>query len=217
MKLISEMGEPWKGQDAYIVAAGASAGLIDPSFFDDKHTIGINEVYTRFPGLDIYIRKEDDPNADAVANIRKLGGVVVVSEYVAGYMGRDRRRNKDGDYYFKHSGNELTSFDWFLATQPDYLIVSWSTITSGMHLAQRLGARNIILVGHDCCLLDGQATFKDYPKPIMAMDNYKRWLSQIQEQTIQVRSFLKRMYGVQVYSLNPFVSIDLEGHQVTHE
>lgn len=215
MKLITELEGIWKGQDVYVVAAGASAGLIDPSFFDGKAAIGVNEVYVRF-SLPYYIRKEDDPNTAAVDNIHALGGKVVVSQYVAGSVGPQRTENEQGDYYFKHANNDLDRIDFSVMQKSGYLIVSWSTITSAIHLAVVMGAKNVILVGHDCCLLDGRANMAGYPKPIMDQEKYKDWLTKIQEQTQRVRSAVYSTFRVRVYSLNPFLGIDLEGHKITH-
>ena len=38
-----------KGQDIYILASGASFDYIDKTFFENKITIGINEIYKLYP------------------------------------------------------------------------------------------------------------------------------------------------------------------------
>ena len=44
----------------------------------------------------------------------------------------------------------------------DKLVISWSTITSGIHLALFLGAINIILVAHDCGKINDKLNFNKY-------------------------------------------------------
>ena len=85
-----------------------------------------------------------------------------------------------------------------------------------------MGAKYIILVGHDCGTLDGEPNFNGYhddstysishgneePK-----EKYKLWLSEIEEQTITLKKLLKEKYGCEIYSLNPFINFGLEGHR----
>ena len=100
----------------------------------------------------------------------------------------------------------------------DDIIVSYSSITSAIHLAAYMGAKNVVLCGHDCGTIDGQVTIKDYYKNIRPVQGnlrgYNHWLTnQIEGHTIALKSKLKEIYGTNVYSLNPFVNIGLEGHK----
>ncbi len=96
----------------------------------------------------------------------------------------------------------------------DMIVVSYSTITSAMHVAAYLGARNIILVGHDCGYVDGKKNFDGYPEPILGRISgfYDRFLGSIEPQSIAVRERLRDVYGCCIYSLNPFLNFQLEGH-----
>ena len=98
----------------------------------------------------------------------------------------------------------------------DELLVSFSTITSGIYLAAYMGAKNIILVGHDCGTIDGQSNFKNYHSKESRLqkstDSYNVWLRKIEKDTIILKQFLKDKYKCNIYSLNPFVSFRLEGH-----
>ena len=102
-----------------------------------------------------------------------------------------------------------------LVTEGDALVVSFSTITSAMHLAAYMGARNIILVGHDCGTIDGKLKFEGYPVPEFQevnKDFYRNFLQNIEPQTKLVRDQLQTVYECRVYSLNPWVNVGLEGH-----
>jgi hypothetical protein len=99
------------------------------------------------------------------------------------------------------------------------LVVSYSTITTAIHLAAYMGAKTIILVGHDCGTLDGNMNCKNYHTPQTLgivwknPGQYANWVSQkIEGQTIQLKHMLKEKYGCSIYSLNPFINFNLEGH-----
>jgi hypothetical protein len=76
-----------------------------------------------------------------------------------------------------------------------------------------MGAANIIIVGHDCGLLDGATNFPGYNAPIASMSFYRNFLTEIEPQTLALREKLKEVYGVNIYSLNPFINFGLEGHE----
>ena len=73
------------------------------------------------------------------------------------------------------------------------IVVSHSTITSGIHLAAYMGAKNIILVGHDGGSINGEANFKGYhTSETMEQQNteeYKKWLTNITQHTITLKNF----------------------------
>jgi len=82
--------------------------------------------------------------------------------------------------------------------KPNKLVVSYSTITTGIHLAAYMGAKNIILIGHDCGTIDGECNFKDYHTAQTykivwrnGKQDYVNWLSKIENQTIKLKSLLK--------------------------
>ena len=60
-------------------------------------------------------------------------------------------------------------------------------------------------------------TFKGYynsikDTPWQDWKQYKNWLKVIESQTIIVKNGIKKHYGSNVLSLNPFVSLNLENH-----
>jgi len=74
-----------------------------------------------------------------------------------------------------------------------------------MHLAAWLGASNIVLVGADCGTIDGDGRVKDYPSGHAPWALYNQHL-------LRMKQWLRENYSVEVYSLNPFVNFNLEGH-----
>jgi hypothetical protein len=47
MKELIEFKNLHKGEDIYVIASGKSVDFIDNSFFENKITIGINQVYKK--------------------------------------------------------------------------------------------------------------------------------------------------------------------------
>ena len=211
-----------KGKDIYIIAAGKSLDYIDNSFFKNKITIGINQVYKKFEPTYL-IRKEAHLIKETLNSISKKC-ILFISR---GHCGGNNNINlkiiqklnvENKIIIFNHNLNIET-----ITKLPpeDKIIVSWSTITSGIHLAAYMGAKNIILVGHDCGTLDNECNFNGYHTDKtyrIAWKNggknaYKKWLPKIEEQTIDLKSLLRDKYNCNIYSLNPFINFGLEGHK----
>jgi carbonic anhydrase len=90
------------------------------------------------------------------------------------------------------------------------IVVSYSTITSAMHVAAVMGAANIILCGHDCGTLNGNSRFSGYNEALMGDRRYRDWLKEILPQTMAVRKRIRAVFGCNVYTLSPFIGIDPE-------
>jgi hypothetical protein len=180
----------------YVIGSGHSVSFFDKQFFADKFIIGINHVAEHIP-CDIVVAKEIP---------KRFGNeALVVSKHQ--YGGYQHPDNTIGDYYFMHDQNQHERINF---PSDDKIIVSYSTITSALHLACYLGFETIFICGHDCGTIDGKSNMAGYIEGDM---QYHRWLKQIEPQTIMVRDWLKKKYGTYIYSLNPFVSLNLEGHK----
>lgn len=210
MKNITELKNVHKGYDIHVIAAGASAGYIDPSYFDNKIAIGVNQVYKRFPNVDYVVRKEAIGNDIASSASKIFGFKLITSRHSCGTL---KFQENDGqDYYFDHLDNGLTDID-LSVIGTDKIVVSYSTITSAIHIAAYMGAANIVIVGHDCGMLDGAINFPGYNAPPSGDVFYRQFLSKIEPQTLALREKLKEVYGCNIYSLNPFINFGLEGHE----
>jgi len=83
-----------------------------------------------------------------------------------------------------------------------------------------MGARNIIVCGHDCGWIDGLSHIEGYSKRIIDYYGseekfnkyYNYWLERINSDTIRLKEKIKEIYGCEIYSLNPFINFRLEGH-----
>jgi hypothetical protein len=119
-------------------------------------------------------------------------------------------------YTFNHNINKgpstSTVTDW--PPEGDSLYVSWSSITSAMHFAAFLGAKNIIMVAHDCGELDDKSwvdgyVYNSWDKT--KVEEAKERNKQFEIQSIALKKKLIQLYGCNIYSLNPFINYNLEG------
>lgn len=197
------------GQDIWVIAAASSMDYVNPEFFANKLAIGVNNVYKRFPCTYV-VRKE----SFAVGEVWDAGMPLILSEYDSGAR-TEKRNSIEGDvYYFDHLQNGCKDVDLSVIGS-DMIVVSWSTITSAMHVAAYIGAANIIVCGHDGGILDGKAaTYSGYYPDDNRdyLEWYKKWVPLMMPQSRTVRDKLQEVYGCRIYSLNPFIGFDLEGH-----
>lgn len=205
------------GDDVWVIGSGASLDFLDPAFFRDRITIGVNLVSLAYVETRYTVTKYHDV-ARRVA-LARPASTVVVSRHLHGNL--DERTADDlpaGVVVFDHAHNRGEEFraatDW--PAGEDELVVSWSTITSAMHLAAHLGAANVILAGHDVGALGGRTHVTGYPEPVnhgqwAPYPDERAWLARIEQDSIDVRSELRRRYGCRVLSLSPFLTPNLDG------
>lgn len=214
---ITELKGVHRDSDIYVIASGASMNYIDPLFFKNKIVIGVNQVFKKYK-CNYIVRKEGSQIKQSV----RSGAKVICSKWDSGDIGKGKNimnRNLIPNtpfYEFDHLDNRHTKID-FSVLNTDKIIVSFSTITSAIHVAAYMGASNIIICGHDCGILNDKFTFNDYysninETPWKNWEDYKKWLGVIEDQTIQVKKEISKAYGCNIYSLNPFINYNLEGN-----
>lgn len=217
MKPILSLKDIHKDEDVYILASGKSVDFYNEDFFDGKVVIGVNQAYKKI-WCDYLVRKE----VKFIKESLETESLVIVSEYDSGNLNSGTEKlntNKvdhDNLYFFEHLDNLHTKIDTSVFGT-DKIVVSFSTITSAIHIAAYMGAKNIVLVGHDCGTIDGEMTFKGYydsikDTPWTDWKQYKNWLKVIENQTKIVKEQVKKHYGANVVSMLPFVSLNLENH-----
>lgn len=212
-----------KDSDIYVIGSGPSVNFIDPAFFDNKITIGINQIYKKIK-TKYLVRKEHallktilEKVKDSI-NFISRGNCGCNNDTNYNYVKNNFKDNKK-IVVFKHNVNTCKMPD---KLPEDGLVVSFSTITTGIHLAAYMGAKNIILLGHDCGTLDNKCNVDKYhtDKTYKIVhkngeEDYIKWLSKIEKQTIKLKKILKETHNCNIYSLNPFINFGLEGHKYT--
>ena len=210
---ITELKNAHRGEDIWVIASGASMDFVNPDFFTNKTTVGVNKVNRRFD-CD-YIVAKDTICFDELLKFRKKAKIVL-SRYDCGDTGKSLNEVEHTHWVFDHLNNPINQAPDLTVVGSDQLVVSYSTITSAIHLAAYLGAHNIIVCGHDCGAINGAVNFKDYNnKADVDQDfdiKYYHWLSKIEQQTIKVIEQLRESYEISVHSLNPFLSFNLDGN-----
>lgn len=193
-----------------MVASGPSMDHIVPSFFAGRVVVGVNEAWRRFP-CTYAVRKEHE-------NAQETIGACVPLVIARGDCGGHRSGPPllAGEcYVFDHACN-LDDGPVDLSTiGTDRLVVSWSTVTTAIHLAAYLGARAVFVCGHDCGTIDGSRNYDGYytaPADEGWSAWYEDWLGRIEEQTMEVAARVTEVYGCPVVGLNPWPSLALAGH-----
>ena len=205
MQTILSLENSILGQDAYVVGGGKSLDFYPKGFFDGRFVLAVNQA-SRIVPADYIVRKEFTG---------KSVTPVIASEYMAGCL--DASKN-EADFIFEHNHNTLSEIDeGNLHPHGEKIIVSWSTITSAIHLAVFMGARAVFLVGHDCATLDGEQVAKGYYDGVnrfTAEQDYSEWLAKIAPQTAFLRDYLMKEYQVPLVTLSPFIGLKHEGHEI---
>ena len=213
---IRELKGVHANQDIWIIAAGASMNYVSPSFFDNKVSIGINRVCKYFD-CD-YVVSKDGRGFGNIIESKRSSTKILLSKYESGNLHQNLNKINEEHYIFEHPAKprEEPLIDE-ISKSSDKIVVSYSTITSGIHIAAYMGAKNIIICGHDCGTIDGESTIDGYYSKIRPHqgnnDGYVRWLSQIENHTTKVCFKIQNEYGCNVHSLNPFINFNLEGHK----
>lgn len=210
MKNVFELENKHKGKDIWIVAAGPTMNYVHKDFFENKISIGVNQVYKKFKTTYL-LRKEE-----AFIEEASLQGIpLIISRYKSSAITLGKNPEV-GDYVFDHKGFTKGCGDTSVISKNSKLIViSNSTITSAMHVGAIMGASNLIICGHDCGTLDDESRFKGYNEAIMGDEAYREWLKIIQKESIAVREKLSQVYGCHMYSLSPFIGLNMEGHVIS--
>jgi len=215
-KTIKEFGNKHKGKDVYVLGSGGTLNFIDPKFFYKKITVCVNDVGEVYLPTTQYVVTKY--HTEAISYAKAMPNTSVVTS--RGSLGSTHYTDLpelNNLYTFEHNVNRdagtSTITDW-PTTEPDSLFVSWSSITSAMHFAAFLGAKNIIMVAHDCGELDDRGWVKGYPVETWdgkKVDEAKERNKQFEIQSIAVKKKLIQLYGCNIYSLNPFINYNLEG------
>jgi hypothetical protein len=219
MNNITDLKNKYVGKDVYVLASGPSLNHIDHSFFDNKITVGVNRVGI-FLECD-YVVTKDSVGFGNIVEQSKGSPKILLSKYETGDPGRSLNSLE---------GTNVFVFDHFEKPQQqpqtgkinkdlDKLVVSYSTITTAIHAAAYMGAKNIIICGHDCGIINGESAIRGYHQNKTphqgSEEGYVAWLSVIEQNTMDVKNKVMKEYGCNICSLNPFINFNLENNKYT--
>jgi len=203
------------GSTIWVFGSGASVGYLSPRFFDDKICIATNLIAKHFDLHAYYLFTHY--HYCVLQNLDNLGMLAAVTHDVCSSRWHSNPGSIPGEGCVQNESrliyNTLTDptpkgdgFDPYKHAKKDEIVFGSSSIHGSMHLAAWMGASNIVLVGADCGSIDGEHRVDEYPPGHQPWDLYNRHL-------MRMKAWLKENYSVEVYSLNPFVNFNLEGHK----
>jgi len=205
--LLEELRNRHEGDTVWVLGSGPSLNFLKPEFFHDKITVSTN-FSARVLGHDSdysFTHYHDNAidllsDSGTVVTIEKdtMTGQAWVGEKPAHLvLAPIQYDNPPGSAW-----NPLT----FHKPEAGTIAYGSSSLHGSMHLAAIMGARFIMLVGADCGTLDGEHRVAGY------LDGDKLW-GLYNEHHKLMKDYLRDEYGVEVYSLNPFINLNLEGHE----
>lgn len=206
----------------YVLGAGASMNFFDPSFFKDDVVIGVNSIWKYFPVKYCLFKHEQFINEAVGKNF-----ITIASKHDCGDIRQPLNEHPNVNYIFTHKkgrfGELEENFQENIESvgKDDDIFVSYSSITSAVHLAAYMGAKYILLAGHNCGWIDGKTHINGYADHIKQHHGtiekfnieYTYWFEKIAEQTVALKAKLKEVYGCEIYSLSPFTNFRLDGHE----
>jgi len=214
MRRLDTLKDKHPGSTIWVFGSGSSVGYLSPRFFDDKICIATNLIANHFDLRSYYLFTQYHYNV--LDNLAKPGMLAAVTHDVCSSQWHPNKANLPGPGCVKDDGQVIYNylsdgapkgdrFDPYKHAKTDEIVFGSSSIHGSMHLAAWLGASNIVLVGADCGTIDGDGRVKDYPSGHAPWALYNQHL-------LRMKQWLRENYSVEVYSLNPFVNFNLEGH-----
>jgi len=197
------------GETAFVIGSGRSLDFYDASFFVDKLLIGINYGWAvKLPRVDYMVTKYHETAREWVGSNRV--GTVVVTKGLRGHRNAEKIQD-DRMLIVDHNENQVEA--WSGEWPENGLVATHSTITTGMHLAAVLGVRSIVMVGADCGLFDGDTNLPGYYGPEVDTSKQRSFFPSFDRQNNIAAGILRERYNVNVVSLLPFVTPNMEGHR----
>lgn len=198
------------GETIWVLGSGPTLNFIDPEFFDDKTVVTVNWVGRTF-GLKSFYAFSNYHCEDVIDTFGPGLSVAVM-------LARDTLTQQPwpdtppDNVVFSEAHNYSppgSSWDPYkMPPPPGQIVYGSSSIHGATHLAAHLGAKTIILVGADCGHIDSEQNIDGYPLPTETF-SFRVWNAH----SIILKRWLKEHYGCDVYSLNPFINLNLEGHK----
>ena len=204
----SELEGLHDGETLWVLGSGPSLNYIDGAFFDDKVIVSSNYSAQAFGVVPAYAFTHY--HHEALKLTSETGLVVTIQKDTLTH--KPWQNEQPDNLLLAETKNQTpvgSSWDPFETHTPEPHQIAYgsSSIHGTMHLAAHLGASTIIMVGADCGTIDDQVNVNNYPAKShdFSFPVYNRHI-------IALKHWLKENYGVNIYSLNPFVNLNLEGH-----
>jgi hypothetical protein len=209
---LSDLKDVRAGETAWVFGSGGTLNHLDPEFFAEKLVVSTNLgpvewgvspdfVFTHYHTVAVEAVKLGVPVATLACDTRtqqpwqgeQPDNLVLIPQ--DSYVGP----SDVWDVFGRHK------------PRSDSLAYGSSSLHGTMHLAAHVGAKHLVMVGADCGTLDGKVNVGDYAV-LGGPGDTDRILSLYNRDHRRMKEWLVANYGVTVYSLNPFINLNLEGH-----
>lgn len=214
---ITHLRNIYLGKEIYVFASGASLDYIPCSYFDDKICIATNRVGFEYGLRDYWVAGH---HYEVAKYYRKIGCKAPMVLPDKDINNLEMESSPDDDDIFRFPASKQYYADFSVAdhfpTQHDRLVVGSSGFHTAIHLAQYMGASTVIIAGLDQGQLDGQTNFKNYSQhPHNQNTNKHETDHSFNVWEMHTRQVVEkiRQLGCNVFSLNPFMNWNLEGHK----
>ena len=192
----------------FVIGSGFSLDNYPDGFLDSLMShgvvVGVNDVALDVP-CHYVVRKcflndegkmpEKMPEYKFANNDCKL----VISQFDSGNKERPLNTDIKGDYYFFKHRQTMSMWGMnFPDLESDEILVSWTTSSSAIHFAAKMGARLIVLIGQDL-------TSGNYSKYSTLGTRYFTGYWSFRGQAIKTQRFIEENYEIAVCSLSPFM------------
>jgi len=203
----------------YVLGSGPTLDPIHPSFFDDQNVVATNAVAER---LGLYERGEcrkllthSHYHEETYELAEKYPGYMFwTPQGDRGFEGKPGRTDLNNVFHYPHKPTSFNfTVDGAWPDNPTGLVVGSTSVHGSIHLACKFGASHVILVGVDCGMLDGKANQHGYVSGNLDSPDPMAWLARWELHLRQVTNRLQQEYEVRIHSLNPFLNLNLEGHE----
>jgi len=210
---LEEIKNLYAGETAWVLGSGGTLNHLHPEFFRNKLVVSTNLGPVLF-GITRpqFVFSHYHAEADRAA---KVASVVVTLEKDTRTRNAWQGEKPANVIFIPQDSYRGPSDQWNPnSTHPprqDSLVYGSSSLHGAMHLAAYVGAAHIVMVGADCGILDGKVNLDGYGI-LGGQGDTDRILSLYERDHNRMKQYLVNTYGVTVYSLNPFINLNLEGH-----
>ena len=212
MTELSDLRGRHQGETVYIVASGPTLDRYDLDFLGSETTIGVNWAFRHINHLTYQITKHHETAESCLAETKAT--ISLVSRKNSSHTKPiESLESHARVVMFDHPpSNKSGPVNWSAdRVDDDVLMVSWSTITSAMHLAALMGARTAVLVGYDGGVFPNKRNVEGYQRRSAPDLFHKHRYWAFVDQTLEARSLLEAAFPIRFISLSPFLGLDLEG------
>jgi hypothetical protein len=201
---LDDLRDRHAGETVWVTGSGPSLSFIDPQFFANKTTVAVNYSAGLHGFTPTYLFSHYHDNIFKKMEPATIG-VTLERDTLTNQPWQDP---PDNLVFYPHEASKPAGEGWDPYDRPPLegsLVYGSSSLHGAMNLAAFVGAKYIVLVGADCGTIDGQHRIEGYPgggTPWSIYESHNR----------RMKQWLKENYGCDVYSLNPFLNFNLEGH-----